>query len=46
MFIEYLIGICSERQLDKEIKMNIVCLWFSGLNSIIRFHIIVGTMNP
>ncbi|MCM3765297.1 IS1182 family transposase [Neobacillus niacini] len=34
MFIGYLFGIRSERQLEKEIKMNIAYRWFLGL----KFH--------
>ena len=31
MFVGYLYGIRSERQLEKEIKMNIAYRWFIGL---------------
>jgi transposase len=31
MFIGYLFGIRSERQLEREIKMNIAYRWFLGL---------------
>jgi transposase len=34
MFIGYLYGIRSERQLEREIKMNIAYRWFLGL----KFH--------
>jgi len=34
LFIGYLYGIRSERQLEREIKMNIAYLWFLGL----KFH--------
>ena len=34
MFIGYIYGIRSERQLEKEIKMNIAYRWFLGL----KFH--------
>lgn len=31
MFIGYIYGIRSERQLEREVKMNVACRWFLGL---------------
>lgn len=48
MFIGYLFGIRSERQLEREVKMNIAYRWFLGLKFHDPVHIIrrsVGIAN-